>query len=349
MSLSPTAPQPGETLTIAGYGSGNFRAATARCTQYVTPGRSLPFEMVEVGTEARQGDSGGPILNERGEIAGVLFGAGGGTTSGSYVGRVRTFLATVSPRDILPPSNVPSANPGARRRHESVRERSRRARIWCMKPTPAWRVCCRKSAWRNRPRCYLWKHRHRRLPVSTDTGITPLADADEMVAIPSTAAAASSSHLVTFGALPTRLRRALHRRRLLTPTRRAPQKSGMLPVWSRPLPNQRPSVSSATNENWGASPPAEAGEPRRGAPTDLAALCLLARSHAGGASQGDSGDRGVERWCCGSAAVPNRRRSDCAAFMDRTAAKSLRSRAMGSFQLLWFAATYVSAAIYVFA
>jgi hypothetical protein len=116
VALSATAPQPGEVLTIAGYGSGNFRAATAKCTQYVSPGRSLPYEMVEVGTEARQGDSGGPILNQRGEIAGVLFGAGGGTTSGSYVGRVRTFLATVSPRlsdpaNVTVPENLASTNP----------------------------------------------------------------------------------------------------------------------------------------------------------------------------------------------------------------------------------------------
>lgn len=114
--LSATAPQPGEILTIAGYGSGNFRAATAKCTQYVSPGHSLPYEMVEVSTEARQGDSGGPILNERGEVAGVLFGAGGGTTSGSYVGRVRTFLASVSPRLAdpnapPPPENIASTNP----------------------------------------------------------------------------------------------------------------------------------------------------------------------------------------------------------------------------------------------
>jgi hypothetical protein len=53
--------------------------------------------MVEVSAQARQGDSGGPILNERGELAGVLFGAGFGTTSGSYAGRVKQFLIGVAP------------------------------------------------------------------------------------------------------------------------------------------------------------------------------------------------------------------------------------------------------------
>jgi S1-C subfamily serine protease len=91
--LANEAPRPGELLTIAGYGSGNYRAASGRCTQYVAPGTSFPFEMVEVAVSARQGDSGGPIFNEKGELAGVLFGEGHGRTSGSYCGRVRWFLA----------------------------------------------------------------------------------------------------------------------------------------------------------------------------------------------------------------------------------------------------------------
>ena len=89
--------QLGEPLVIAGYGSGRFRAAAGRCTQYVAPGVNMPYEMVEVSVQARQGDSGGPILNQRGELAGVLFGSGSGTTSGSYAGRVRQFLATAWP------------------------------------------------------------------------------------------------------------------------------------------------------------------------------------------------------------------------------------------------------------
>jgi serine protease Do len=95
--LASVPPRPGDPLTIAGYGSGDYRAAAGRCTQYVAPDMNQPYEMVEVGTAARQGDSGGPILNARGELAGVLFGAGQGTTSGSYCGRVREFLASVLP------------------------------------------------------------------------------------------------------------------------------------------------------------------------------------------------------------------------------------------------------------
>jgi hypothetical protein len=97
LALSAIPPRPGDVLTIAGYGSRDYRSASGRCTQYVAPGPNLPYEMVEVSVAARQGDSGGPILNQRGELAGVLFGSSGGTTSGSYCGRVRGFLAPLWP------------------------------------------------------------------------------------------------------------------------------------------------------------------------------------------------------------------------------------------------------------
>ncbi len=93
--LSADAPRPGDALTIAGYGSGNYRTASGRCTQYVAPGTNRPFEMVELSAAARNGDSGGPIFNSRGELAGVLFGSASGRTTGSYCGRVRGFLAPI--------------------------------------------------------------------------------------------------------------------------------------------------------------------------------------------------------------------------------------------------------------
>jgi hypothetical protein len=106
--IAGAAPRPGEILTIAGYGSGNYRAASGVCTQYVAPGTTFPFEMVEVAVSARQGDSGGPMFNSRGELAGVLFGEGEGRTSGSYCGRVRWFLSSVVPSDLGP---APGRNP----------------------------------------------------------------------------------------------------------------------------------------------------------------------------------------------------------------------------------------------
>jgi hypothetical protein len=95
--IATRAPQSGDTLTICGYGQGQYRAATGRCTKYYAPKLELPMHMVELDVEARQGDSGGPIFNDHGELAGVLFGAGSGTTLGSFGGRVQSFLGSLAP------------------------------------------------------------------------------------------------------------------------------------------------------------------------------------------------------------------------------------------------------------
>ncbi|MEX2308691.1 MAG: serine protease [Pirellulales bacterium] len=97
VKLAKQPPRPGDPLTIHGYGRGQYRIATGRCTTYYAPRLNYPLEMVELDVEARQGDSGGPIFNHRGELAGVLFGAGQGTTLGSYAPRVSNFLATLAP------------------------------------------------------------------------------------------------------------------------------------------------------------------------------------------------------------------------------------------------------------
>ena len=90
--IAKTAPKVGDPLWIAGYGSGKYRMVGGRCTQYITPEIGLRNEFVELSVEARQGDSGGPIFNQKGELAGVLFGSDNRNTAGSFCGRVRYFL-----------------------------------------------------------------------------------------------------------------------------------------------------------------------------------------------------------------------------------------------------------------
>ena len=97
VAIAQAPPWIGEPLTIAGYGSGAYRSAVGQCTQYVAPSERHPYEMLEVSASARNGDSGGPILNQKGELAGVLFGEGGGHTAGSYCGRVSEFVRPVTP------------------------------------------------------------------------------------------------------------------------------------------------------------------------------------------------------------------------------------------------------------
>ncbi len=113
--ISTQPPRPGDVLTIAGYGPGPYRALSGRCTEYLSPGAGFPYEIVELHGAARHGDSGGPIFNSRGELAGVLFGEGGGDTSGSYCGRVRVFLDSIGAvRAPQLPANTLAAAPPPR-------------------------------------------------------------------------------------------------------------------------------------------------------------------------------------------------------------------------------------------
>lgn len=128
LPITAQAPQIGEWLSIAGYGGGQFRAAAGFVRAYNSPSIDLPQEFIELSAEARHGDSGGPILNQRGEVCGVLFGSAPGYTCGAYGGRVREFLATVIPggepgSDSAPlataqPITAPAADPTAIARTE---------------------------------------------------------------------------------------------------------------------------------------------------------------------------------------------------------------------------------------
>ena len=52
--LASQTPRPGDPLTIIGYGSGSYRVATGRCTEYVSPGGNNPAEMVELSAPAQR-------------------------------------------------------------------------------------------------------------------------------------------------------------------------------------------------------------------------------------------------------------------------------------------------------
>ncbi|MFM7034690.1 MAG: serine protease [Planctomycetia bacterium] len=103
ISLAEHPPQIGEPLTIAGFGRGAYRAETGACTEYLSPGTGYAKDLVELAATARQGDSGGPILNADGKLAGVLFGQNSGRTIGSCSTQVRAFLASVGSAGFAPP------------------------------------------------------------------------------------------------------------------------------------------------------------------------------------------------------------------------------------------------------
>ncbi|MDR2706895.1 MAG: serine protease, partial [Planctomycetaceae bacterium] len=109
LPISQTTPKPGDPLWIAGYGSGSYRLAGGRCVRYLAPeipsdGSAPQYEIIDLSVSARQGDSGGPILNSKGELAGVLFGSDMvRSTAGSYCERVNRFLnQTRSTMESLP-------------------------------------------------------------------------------------------------------------------------------------------------------------------------------------------------------------------------------------------------------
>ncbi|MCL2005179.1 MAG: serine protease [Planctomycetaceae bacterium] len=99
LPIARTPSKPGEPLWIVGFGSGLYRIAKGQCVRYLAPpenpknGTVPLYEIMEVSVHARKGDSGGPILNQRGELAGVLFGSDMvQNTAGSYSERVNRFL-----------------------------------------------------------------------------------------------------------------------------------------------------------------------------------------------------------------------------------------------------------------
>ncbi len=85
-------PNIGDKLRIAGYGSGDYKESTGKLIKFCAPGRTEPDDVLELKASARNGDSGGPILNQKGELVGVLFGSINGLTNGSHSGRILKFL-----------------------------------------------------------------------------------------------------------------------------------------------------------------------------------------------------------------------------------------------------------------
>lgn len=104
--LAKVAPSIGERLTLAGYGLGDYAETSGKVTMFASPNSETPEEMVECAAVARSGDSGGPILTDRGEVAGIICGEAGGLSVGSHAVRLRKFLGGVK----WPPVGSPCAN-----------------------------------------------------------------------------------------------------------------------------------------------------------------------------------------------------------------------------------------------
>lgn len=88
--------EPGQRLESAGYGpDGKLAVNSGRFLAYRTRAGATAADWLEMSGRARQGDSGGPIFDARGRLAGVLWGTDGRSVVGTQVGRVHRFLRRV--------------------------------------------------------------------------------------------------------------------------------------------------------------------------------------------------------------------------------------------------------------
>lgn len=98
LPIASEAPPAGSGVFFAGYGPrGVLAGVNARVLGYVRAASAEGNETLQVTGGARDGDSGGPIVNARGEVVGILWGTDGFRTVGTYCGRIRAFLRGLLP------------------------------------------------------------------------------------------------------------------------------------------------------------------------------------------------------------------------------------------------------------
>ena len=116
--ISLEVPQIGDELWVGGYGSApgleEFQMSSGPVLSYSIIDYSafpwlkepLPGETLMIGTAVRFGDSGGPIFNRCGELAGLLWGSDGNLTMGTFCLRIQAFLTQAQFQLAHLPSNA---------------------------------------------------------------------------------------------------------------------------------------------------------------------------------------------------------------------------------------------------
>jgi S1-C subfamily serine protease len=89
-------PKVGDELYSVGFGQG-FRIFGGQVTGFSGNG-SGAFDWVNHQQASVQGDSGGPIFNQTGQLIGCLWGCGAGETVGTTTSRFRLFVKPLFPR-----------------------------------------------------------------------------------------------------------------------------------------------------------------------------------------------------------------------------------------------------------
>lgn len=102
----------GATATCIGLGSdGRLRAVRGRVVGRSTP-QGAKFPSVLVQGAVRSGDSGGPLINDQGDLVGVVWGVRGNVSYASFGQPVAQLLAQISQHNLRQETNKPlSSNP----------------------------------------------------------------------------------------------------------------------------------------------------------------------------------------------------------------------------------------------
>lgn len=113
--LSSITPTKGDTVVGIGYGmEGTIAARTGRIVGFGLNKLHQPNvnDTMIISGSVRSGDSGGPIFNQRGELAGIIWGSGRNTFVGTQIGRVKLLMRSWLGRIACPPP-VASIEPGS--------------------------------------------------------------------------------------------------------------------------------------------------------------------------------------------------------------------------------------------
>lgn len=103
VSVAENYARPGDPICFGGYGkTGQYRQVCGRVVGYCQVSGTETKETMLVTGEARQGDSGGPMFDQNGRLAGVLWGTDGQNVCGTYQGRIRRFMESSFPPPFWP-------------------------------------------------------------------------------------------------------------------------------------------------------------------------------------------------------------------------------------------------------
>lgn len=93
IQLANESPRPDESAISGGYGQqGVYRQVRGAVQGYAETGATGHWQTLVVAGDSRQGDSGGPVFNAHGQLAGILWGTDGDNVYATCSPRLRTFL-----------------------------------------------------------------------------------------------------------------------------------------------------------------------------------------------------------------------------------------------------------------